>query len=131
MSKPEASDDRPIWFLNRGVMVVRPRQPFVDWVCSFDDAGPVDPEDAWDSVNSFLVPEFDDPEETLAWIHANVETVFDIMLHDWVTTETDWPQDRGWETFEEWFDFEYVDLAWDLVDEPLSSEAPEPDGHEA
>jgi hypothetical protein len=131
MTQQDLSDDRPIWFLNRGILVVRPRQPFVDWVCSFEEAGPVDREDAWDSVNSFLVPEFEDPEETLQWIQANVETVFEIMLNDWVTTPEHWPEDRGWDAFEEWFDFEYVDIAWDLVDEPLSSDPPEPEGAEA
>ncbi len=118
------SEGRPIWFLNRGVLVVRPRQPFVDWICSFEDGDPVDPEDAWEAVNAFLVPEFDEPEETLEWIHGNVDTVFDIMLNDWVTEQESWPTDRGWSAFEEWFEFEYVDLAWDLVDEPLSSEPP-------
>jgi hypothetical protein len=131
MSSKPASGDRPIWFLNRGVLVVRPRQPFVDWVLTFDDDGPVDPEDAWESVNSFLVPEFDDPDQTQEWIEANIETVFEIMLNDWVMDPEHWPEDRGWETFGEWFDLEYVDLAWDLVDEPLSSEAPEAEGHEA
>ncbi|MEX2468000.1 MAG: hypothetical protein WD995_13905 [Gemmatimonadota bacterium] len=123
-AQSSSSEGRPIWFLNRGVLVVRPRQPFVDWVCSFEDGTPVDPEDAWDSVNSFLIPEFDDPEETLEWIHGNVDTVFEIMLNDWITEPDSWPADRGWTAFEEWFEFEYVDLAWDLVDEPLSSEPP-------
>ena len=122
--KSSSSEGRPIWFLNRGVLVVRPQQPFVDWVCSFQNGDPVDPEDAWSSVNSFLVPEFDDPEETLEWIQGNVDTVFEIMLNDWITEPESWPADRGWSAFEEWFEFEYVDLAWDLVDEPLSSEAP-------
>lgn len=131
MSSKPAPGDRPIWFLNRGVLVVRPRQPFVDWVLTFDDDGPVDPEDAWESVNSFLVPEFDDPEQTMEWIEANIETVFEIMLNDWVMDPEHWPEDRDWEAFGEWFDLEYVDLAWDLVDEPLSSEAPEAEGHEA
>jgi hypothetical protein len=119
-----SSEGRPIWFLNRGVLVVRPRQPFVDWICSFEDGDPVDPADAWEAVNSFLVPEFDEPEETLEWIHGNVDTVFEIMLNDWITEPESWPEDRGWSAFEEWFEFEYVDLAWDLVDEPLSSEPP-------
>ena len=131
MTRTPPSEDRPIWFLNRGVLVVRPRQPFVDWVCSFEDDGPVDPDDARDSVNSFLVPEFDDPEETLAWVQAHIETVFEIMLNDWVMDSAEWPEDRGWDAFEAWFDFEYIDLAWDLVDEPLSSDAPEAEGHEA
>jgi hypothetical protein len=124
MSANASPEGRPIWFLNRGVLVVRPRQPFVDWICSFEDGDPVDPEDAWEAVNSFLVPEFDEPEETLEWIHGNVDTVFEIMLNDWVTEQESWPTDRSWSAFEKWFEFEYVDLAWDLVDEPLSSEPP-------
>lgn len=130
-NNPSSSEQRPVWFLNRSVLVVRPLQPFVDWVLSFDDDGPVDAEDAWASVNSFLVPEFEDPAETLAWVQANVEIVFEIMLNDWVMDSAHWPEDRGWSTFERWFDFEYIDLAWDLVDEPLSSDPPMIEGHEA
>lgn len=122
--KSSPSEGRPIWFLNRGVLVVRPRQPFIDWICSVEAGEPVDPEDVWTSVNSFLVPEFDDPDETLEWIQGNVDTVFEIMLNDWITEPESWPADRDWTAFEKWFEFEYVDLAWDLVDEPLSSEAP-------
>ena len=131
MSSPAPDEGKPIWFINRGVLVVRPRQPFVDWVCSFDQDGPVDPEDARDSVNSFLVPEFDDPGETADWVEANIETVFEIMLNDWVMDPEHWPADRGWDAFEEWFELEFVELAWDLVDEPLSSDPPRADGHPA
>lgn len=131
MSRPKPEEGKPIWFINRGVLIVRPRQPFVDWVCSFDEEGPVDREDARDSVNSFLVPEFDNPEETADWVEANIETVFEIMLNDWVMDPEYWPQDRGWDAFEEWFDLEYVEVAWDLVDEPLSSDPPEAEGHPA
>jgi len=123
-------EGRPIWFVNRAVLVVRPRPPFVDWICSFEDEAPVDRTDAEESVNSFLIPEFDDPEDTLTWVQENIETVFEIMLNDWVVDPAFWPEKRDWEAFEEWFDLEYVDIAWDLVDEPLSSEPP-PEGAEA
>ncbi|MDZ7781302.1 MAG: VacJ [Gemmatimonadota bacterium] len=125
------SEGRPVWFLNRSVLVVRPLQPFVDWVLSLDDEGSVEAEDVWESVNSFLVPEFEDPGETLGWVHANVEIVFEVMLNDWVMDSAHWPEDRSWSTFEQWFEIEYIDLAWDLVDEPLSSDPPMIEGHEA
>ena len=124
MSDVEVTEDRPIWFLNRSVLVVRAREPFVDWACSVDDPVRVRPADAAASVNSFLIPEFGTEEESWAWIREHCDTVFELMLNDWYTDPELWPEDRGWGAFQLWFEAEHIDLAWDLVAEPLSSDPP-------
>ena len=50
-----------------------------------------------------------------------------MALSEWDTDEAAWPAVRDWAMLSEWFQFEFVDLVWDLVDEPLTSdpEAPE------
>ena len=34
------------------------------------------------------------------------------------------PEDRSWETFNGWFEFEFLDAPWDVVAEPLHSNPP-------
>lgn len=125
------AEGREIWFVNRDVLVVRPAAPFIAWAQSLDEQEPLDAEAMRTASNAFLIPEFEDDEETWGWLRENCDTVFEYMLHDWSLDPDEWPADRGWETFEAWFSVEHIAMAWDLVDEPLSSEAPDPDDDEA
>jgi len=124
------TEGREIWFLNRDVMVVRPAQPFVDWALALDEDGELDAAGIMGSSNAFLVPEHDHDEETWAWVEGHCETMFEYMLLDWSTDAAEWPEDRGWTEFQRWFTCEHIAVAWDLVDEPLSSEAPADDEEE-
>ena len=123
-----ANEDREIWFLNRDVMVVRPAQPFIDWALALDDEDLLQHDDVAGASNAFLIPEFEDEEETWAWVRVNCDTMFDYMLHDWSVDPGEWPEGRGWDAFQKWFAFEHIQMAWDLVDEPLSSDPPPMDG---
>lgn len=123
-------EGREIWFINRDVIVVRPAPPFVEWALALEDDGDLNADDVQEASNAFLIPEFDHPDETWAWVEAHCETLFEYMLLDWVTDKDAWPQDRGWAAFQSWFTYEHISLAWDLVDEPLTSDAPPFDGPE-
>lgn len=123
----EDKEGSHIWFLNRDVVVVRPAQAFVDWALSLEGEGALDALDVFASSNAFLIPEFDVEDDAWAWVSSNCETIFEYMLHDWSTAPEEWPQDRSWDEFERWFTYEHISMAWDLVDEPLSSDAPSED----
>ena len=125
--EPEDPEGREVWFLNREVLVVRPREPFLDWAISTDDDGVVDPEWVRNWVTSFLLPQFETEEEALAGIREYCEVIFELLLTDWILLPELWPEDRGWEAFQRWFSFERIEIAWDLVDAPLSSDPPLPD----
>ena len=117
-------EGREIWFVNRGLVIVRPRQPFIDWVREVDPGTPVSSEVVRESVSAFLIPDFDLEEESRAWIREACATIFEIQLNDWYTDPSMWPTGRDWETFIAWFDIEFIDIAWDLIDAPLSSDPP-------
>lgn len=121
------SDGREIWFLNRHLVLLRPKQPFIDWVRDADPGPgtPVGEEVARDAVQAFLIPEFDMTPDTHAWIRENYDLMFEIALDSWYTDPALWPEQRDWEAFNGWFNVELIEVAWDLVDQPLSSEAPE------
>jgi hypothetical protein len=111
-----------IWFLNRTLALVRARPRFFEWLRSLpDDEGePLsDPR-----PTGYLIPEADSEEEAWAWLEAEWATLFEMELEGWVIDPALWPEGRSWTLFREWFEVELVDLVWDLVDAPLSSQAP-------
>ena len=118
---------REIWFLNRDLLVVRPRAPYAEWARSvYDDEGVAEPEDTLEWVTSFLLPQFEFEDDAMAWLAENCDVIFEMMLNDWLMVPELWPEDRGWEAFQRWFSFERIETAWDLVDAPLSSDPPPP-----
>jgi hypothetical protein len=122
-----ADEGEAVWFINRAVVVLRHREPFAAWARALDGEGGGDYE-PWSEA--FLVPEFEDEAETWSWIEEHHELFFEIQLDAWFTDRDAWPRERTWEMFLEWFDIEVIEMAWDLVDAPLSSRPPEPGGEE-
>ena len=115
-----------IWFLNRGLVILRPKEPFIQWMLQ-SDPGNSPPRDELTQSSTYLIPEFQSEQESWDWIQANSSLLFEIALNEWDGDESTWPTVRDWVTLNEWFQVEFVDLVWDLVDEPLTSdpEAPE------
>jgi hypothetical protein len=118
--------EAPIWFINRGVVVLRPREPFTEWVLGAEeDASPLTAADVRSDSTAYLIPDFEYSSEAWAWIEENFALLFDMELSGWHPDPSAWPEDRDWEMFRGWFDVELIDTAWDLVDEPLSSDPAE------
>ena len=115
--------------INRGLMVVKPKQPFLDWIRSVDEApGNLQLKDLQDDCSTYLVPEFDTPNDLRAVIAWCWDVVFDQELYSWFTDENLWPIDRTEEMFRDWFDIEFHSLVFDLVDDlPLEHVKYEPD----
>jgi hypothetical protein len=119
-------DGALVWTLNRGLVVLRPNDPLVQWVATVDRTGrPMDVDAIRTTSTAFLIPEYETPDESWEWIRDNCVVFFELELIDWTEDETLWPQDRGWDVFQEWFTIEFIDTTWDLVDEPLSSDVPD------
>jgi len=118
--------------INRSLMVVKPKQPFLDWVRSVDSEDErLELKDLRDDATAYLIPEFetfDDRMEILEWCAG---FVFDQELRSWYTDEDLWPGLRDAEIFLEWFDIEFHSLVFDLDEEtPLQhiDYGSEPDG---
>jgi len=97
-------------------MVVRPKQPFLDWVNSLDSLDDVDLtlEELQNDSTAYLVPEYATAEEQadiVLWSHG---FVFEEELMGWYTTEEDWPATRDVDTFLEWFDVDFHTVVIDL-----------------
>jgi len=109
--------------INRTAVVIRPKQPFVDWLNSIPDE---DIDFTLEQVSkdniTFLIPEYDDPRDSRAYIKKIYSDIFEFELFGWITTEELWPKKRTWEMFQEWFSVEINSEVFDLVDREIEKE---------
>ena len=104
--------------LDRCVIVVKPKQPYVDWAMGLPDAdeGPTPTlQRLREDATSYLLPDFvqDDYKDELLCEHY--EPIFEQELSAWHTVEDDYPPERTFETFKQWFDVEWHSMVVDLV----------------
>ena len=82
-----------MYFVDRSVAVIKPKQPFLDWLNQAPDN---DMDLALDSLRTdctvILLPEFDEPEEGVAYIDEIYEQLFKMELASWYEDEALWPR---------------------------------------
>lgn len=120
-------DESPRFTLNRGVVILRHRQPFLDWVMQ------ADPEplehltlaSLAEDGDAFLIPggpAIDNSEDAVRWVEKRWRMFFEHMLSDWFTDEALWPKNLSLKMFREWFAVEYCSIVWDVANEQLEIE---------
>ena len=107
--------------LNRNLLIVRPKQPFVDWINEADpypDGGHITLEYAIEDCPAFLVHD-SACEDLEGWLEQCYLPLFEEILEFWYTDPALWPQDRTLELFKTWIDVDVRGIILDVVDEPL------------
>lgn len=105
-------------FVLRTAIILKPLAPYINWVkeslgVDFDPA-----DEEMKDFNSYLVAE--DLYACEDWIEENYENMFALELADWAEDESEWPQNRTYEMFQEWFDIEYSSMIYDFEKRPIS-----------
>jgi len=103
--------------VNRAILIVKPKQPFLDWANSIEG-----PEFATNDAFPYLVTELADSRDSDKLVRKHYREIFEQALDSWMTDASVWPDKRDLRTFRKWFDVEYHDFLVDLCDEPLFSE---------
>jgi len=104
--------------VNRSLMVVKPKQPFLDWARSLDDNDErLELKDVRDDSTAYLIPEYETFEEQMDILVWCAGFVFDEELRAWYTDEDLWPSVRDAQIFLDWFDIEFHSMVFDLDDE--------------
>jgi hypothetical protein len=106
--------------LNRGVLIVRPKQPYIDWAAGLDDSGLVPDRDGEQTV--YLVPSFEDDDEAWEIVEDVYAEVFERELEGWHTEESAWPPNRTFAMFKEWFDIELHSVVEDLSADEIEND---------
>jgi hypothetical protein len=100
--------------INRGSVIVRPKQPYLDWAAQLDDSGIVP--DPQDERTIYLIPEYDSDVEAMEILANCFDIIFEEELGGWHTDESAWPRKRTFALFREWFSFEFHSVVEDLCD---------------
>jgi hypothetical protein len=112
-----------MWSVNRSVLVVRPRQPYLDWVHALDEGGKkFTLQDLRQECTSYLVSQWaheDEKDEILADVY---EEVFEHELWAWMRDPAVWPRKRDLATFKAWFELELCSVTMDVVGGLIESE---------
>jgi len=119
--------------INRGALIVKPRQPMVDWINAQSDPEDccVSLEDARQDCTVILIPEFDHEDQAKTNIKELYRWIFESELHAWFTDRSVWPKSRSFKVFQEWFEVEIHSLVVDSSDEPIETYLLDDDGYES
>jgi len=106
--------------IDRNAIIVRAKRPYFDWLNS------VMPEEVPITQNNenniYLVREMESNDEVLTWVKKHFELIFSNELNDWLTDEDEWPQNRTFKMFSEWFEIEICSMVIDLEEDQIIKE---------
>lgn len=106
--------------LNRSAIVVTPKLPFLDWLHAADPTSrELTLRDLAREPTIYLIPECDTDEDIAKVLHELCEEIFEEQLAGWYTETSTWPQDRSYDVFCHWFDYQHHSMLVDLCDDPL------------
>jgi len=114
--------DRVRKIVNRGLLVVKAREPFREWVSSLPAKGEVTIKEINSDCAAYLVPEFEDEqqrEHILSQMHSDI---FAERLFDWCVDDAMWPQNRNISLFKKWFELEFHSNVEDMAEGALHSD---------
>ena len=102
--------------INRAGLIVRPKQPYVDWANSVDDDGPrANLQEIRASPSIYLVECIDFLEDFRLLVDDTWEWIFKEQLSGWMRDPELWPEELTRETFLERFDCELSTMIWDML----------------
>jgi hypothetical protein len=109
--------------INRSAIVVRPRQPFLDWLRWADPtAHDLSLEDLCEEPSVYLIPESQSEEDLREHLTKLCGRIFEEQLDGWYRVPSTWPNQRDMETFERWFELSFHSIVIDLCAKSLRRE---------
>ena len=110
--------------INRTVVVIKPKQPMLDWINQNDVGGTVlTLADIQRDSTVLLTPDMDGDKAVHAYLHDLKPLLFEKELMSWYLHREGWPEPRTAELFDEWFELEIHSMVWDTArDVPIVHE---------
>jgi hypothetical protein len=106
--------------INRAVLILRYKQPFVDWINAADPnpTHEITLADANEDSTAYLV-DVDDEKEFEKWFKRNGAILFEEELNGWYADPDAWPRGRSAALFKQWCTFELHTLVHDTGGPPI------------
>lgn len=112
------------YVVERSIVVIKPKQPFLDWVnnnLAVSNETLLDLSNIRIDCNSYLIPEINEIEDGVAYVDEMYEALFQLELASWSEDQSLWPQELSLKMFWEWFDIEISPTLIDLTEDDDSS----------
>jgi hypothetical protein len=97
--------------LERSAITITYKKPFVDWNNQLTPELPLHEDMLGESKTYLTKVDFDDADKL---IRKHYKEIFEMELEGMWTDENDWPQNRDFQLFNEWFRYEISDWVTDL-----------------
>lgn len=111
-----------MFVVNRSLVIIKPKQPYVDWVMGLPGPLVLDRDEITDDLTTILIPEVDNQAAADDYIRQMYHHLFEIELAAWHTDPQAWPQPRDYEMFVTWFDLELHMLVLDSLEDAIEKE---------
>ena len=109
--------------IDRAVAIIKPGQPFLDWLNRLPNPEPgLTLEELRRDSTAILIPESDDEGGAEAYIRKTHARIFEMELDSWYRDAELWPSKRGYSVFAEWFDVEIYEMVLDASDGRITKE---------
>ncbi len=107
--------------LNRSAIILRAKQPFLDWLWQLPD--PVESDMTLNQVNNepqiYLAPQYSMVDEQEDLLRDCYEYLFASQLEGWWTDDAAWLRKLNFKMFNQWIEAEFHSVIEDLVGEAL------------
>jgi hypothetical protein len=101
-------------YINRRAIILKPKQPFIDWYARFD---PDDLEELKETRTYLVSEEIRDLDE---WLKNKFDKFFTFELESFHDNKKEWPQRRNYKMFQEWFHIDISIMIYDFENKPVS-----------
>lgn len=106
--------------LNRLALVLRYKQPFLDWLNNSEFQIGLTLNDLNSNTPVYLIKEFDDVE-VFEKKGADIKNfIFSDVLYSWTTDMDSWPKDNGPQSFKKYFGYSLHETVTDSEDDPIT-----------
>ena len=113
-----------MYVINRSAAIIIPKKPFVDWANSLEEEGnKYSIEDFSSDCTVILLPAIDSDEHADAIVKDLYKNIFEAELSSWTTDENEWPRNRTYKMFLEWFEVEYHSMVFDPFEDDIEKES--------
>lgn len=109
--------------INRSAIVVKPAQPFLDWLHRVDPTSAhLMLDDLRLDSTIYLLPECEGKEEGIEYLREVCTEIFEEQLDGWYRVPAAWPAERDLNAFLLWFKWSLHSMIIDLGDDLIEHE---------
>ncbi len=108
-----------MYSINRSVAIIKPKQPFLDWLNSvLEDKSTI--EKLREDCLAILLPSEEEDSQKL--IKKHYKKIFEEELFSWCADDALWPQNKSYKRFLTWFEVEIHSIVMDAGDNRIKRE---------